>query len=54
VYAAGEEGALFRFDGGTWSSLDSRTPQILLGLSGVPGGRVFAVGGTATVVAGDR
>jgi hypothetical protein len=54
VYAAGEDGVLFRFNGGTWTALDSRTPQILLGLSGEADGRVYAVGGTATVVVGDR
>jgi hypothetical protein len=54
VYAAGEDGVLFRFNGGTWTALDSRTTQILLGLSGEIDSRVFAVGGTATVMAADR
>jgi hypothetical protein len=54
IYAAGEDGVLFRFNGGTWTALDSRTTQIILGLSGAMDGRVFAVGGTSTVVAGDR
>jgi hypothetical protein len=54
IYAAGEDGVLFRFNGGTWTALDSRTTQIILGLSGATDERVFAVGGTATVVTGDR
>ncbi len=44
VYAAGEDGVLFRFNGSTWTALDSRTTQILLGLSGEIDSRVFAVG----------
>ena len=54
VYAAGEEGQLFRFNGSTWIPLESNTSQILLGLTGLPEGNVFAVGGTATIVKASR
>jgi hypothetical protein len=37
VYAAGEDGVLFRYNGSTWTALDSHTTQILLGLSGTAG-----------------
>ena len=54
VYAAGEEGVLFRFNGSAWIPLESNTSQVLLGLTGLPGGNVFAVGGTATIVKASR
>ena len=34
--------------------IDSKTTQILLGMTGVPGSSIFAVGGTGTVVTATR
>jgi len=45
---------LFRFNGSAWIPLESNTSQTLLGLTGFPGGNVFAVGGTATIVKASR
>jgi len=50
VYAAGEDGVLFRYNGSAWTPLDSHTTQILLGLSGTAGSRLFAVGAMSTII----
>ena len=50
VWAVGEGGSIFRWDGRTWASQVSGTQQVLHGIWRTDAGHVWAVGSNGTVL----